>query len=135
MDEVPSAQRPFLFLHDEHARTGEDEEVLLRRLGMEHPRGLAGLEHREGEAGVGEHLRLGVRPLGEYARAALEHAAAAERVVSHPGGLADVDDEPAGGDRREPRTDVLQACFPDHARSFRNPFDRGTCVRVEHTFP
>ena len=117
MDEVPGAERLLAIFHEEQTGPGEDEEVLLGGLGVEHARGLAGLEHGEREARVREHLRLGVGSLGEDARAALEDAATAERVVSQPRRVGDVDDEPAGRDRREPRADVLQVCFLDHCGS------------------
>jgi hypothetical protein len=85
VDEVPRAKRAFLLLNEEQTGAGEDEEVLLRGLGMERARGFARLECGEREARVRERLRLGVRPLGEDTPAALEHAAAAERGVPQPG--------------------------------------------------
>ena len=119
MDEVPGSEGSLVVFHEEQTGAGEDEEILLRGLGVVHARGLPRLEHGEREARVREHLRLGVGPLGEHAPAALEHAATAESVVPQPGSLADVDDEPAGGDGREPGADVVQAGFLDHFSSFR----------------
>jgi hypothetical protein len=70
-------------------------------------RRLPGLEHREREAGLGEVLRLDVGSFGEHPRRALEHAAAAERVVPHPRRVAGVDHEPARAHGREPGADVF----------------------------
>ena len=75
---------------------------------------LSRLEHRQREADVAEHPRLGVRPLGEHARAALEDAPPTERVVSQPRRLAHVHDEPAVGDRCEPGSDGLQVRLVHH---------------------
>src|SRR5439155_11882157 len=68
----------------------------------------AGLEHRDR---VAEGL--------EFHVVALEDAGRAEHVVVHPGRLADVDDEPAVGDRGETRFQLLDPRLLDHGPSLR----------------
>src|SRR6266536_6048405 len=101
---------------------GKHEEVLLAGLGVVHARRPSGLEHRQREARLGESLRFDARSFGEHARTALEHAPAAECVVSHPGCLTDVDHEPARSHGGEPRADLFKPRFLDHRRA---PFRRG----------
>src|SRR5919201_2813832 len=57
VDEVPSPERTLLSLDQEQALAGEDEEVLLARLGVVEPARLARLEHGQREADAREPLR------------------------------------------------------------------------------
>src|SRR5437764_15304538 len=58
------------------------------------PDGLPGSSTASVKPRLREHLRLEVGSLGEDTAVALEHAAAAERVVSQPRCVGDVHDEP-----------------------------------------
>ena len=113
VDEVPGAERPLLLLDHEEARPREHEEVLLARLGVVHPARLAGLQHREREARLGEALRLDVRPLGEHPRR--RSRARTGRRTRRSGSrrrLAGVDHEPARGRRAPARLPRPRAALP-----------------------
>ncbi len=114
--EVELPEAPLLLLDDRQALARDDEEVLLGRLGVVHARRLAGLEHRERVADLGEHLRLDALPRCRDPAVGLELAAEAEGVVRDPRGIPGVDDEPARGDGSEPVADLLEARLPGHPR-------------------
>ena len=116
MKEVELPEPPLLLLDDRQALARDDEEVLLGGLGVVHAGRLAGLEHRERVADLGEHLRFEAVPRRRDAAVGLELAAEAEGVVRDPGGIPGIDDEPARGDRREPVSDLLEACLLGHPR-------------------
>ena len=86
-------------VEDEDALPGHDEEILLIRLAVVHAVRLAGLEHGDAEAYLGE-LRL-----------PLEHGSLAERVVSPPEDVARVDHEPAVALGQEPHLGLLRLGF------------------------
>ena len=116
MQEVELPQPPLLLLDDRDALAGDDEEVLLARLGVVHAGGLAGLEHGERVADLGEHLRLQALTRRCDPAVRLEPAAEAEGVVRQPGRVPGIDDEPARRDRSEPVPHLLQARFGGHPR-------------------
>src|SRR4029079_10676158 len=84
----------------QRALPGEDEERLLVLLGVVEG-GLPGLEDGDVDPELGELDR-------PVAVLVLEGAARAPRLREPPLGVADVDDEPALGDGREPRSGVLE---------------------------
>src|SRR5438105_10329771 len=107
MDEVPGLQRALLALDDQEALAGEDEEVLLVRLAVVSAAGLAGL--KDGDR---------VAELRELHVAAFEDAGRAEGLVGDPGGVADVDDEPALGDGRQSVVQLFEARLLAHVRDY-----------------
>src|SRR5262245_27100877 len=95
VDEVPLAQRTLLPLDDQHAFTGEDEEVLLVGLPVVHPDRLARAEDVEEDAHLSE-----ARPPVERKREATLRALA-------PAGLGRVEHEPAVAGRHPPLVGLL----------------------------
>src|SRR5439155_17115248 len=106
VQEVPSSDPPLLAIDAGDALALEDEEVLLRRVGVVETARFARLEDRELDPELAEALRLEVGPLAQHRHVCLEDAPRAEGLVRDPRRVADVDDEPAAADRREPRADV-----------------------------
>ena len=90
VEEVPLSQRPLLSLDDERARAVEHEERLLTVLAVIHRHRLAGREHVEVEAHLGEALAVG-----------LESAELAHGGVV-PLRIARVEDEPAAHSGSQP---------------------------------
>jgi hypothetical protein len=119
VEEVPGPQAPLLVLDDQRTLAGEDEKRLLVLLGVVET-GLPGLEDREVDPELGK-LDRRVPVL------VLEGAPRAPPFREPPLGVPHVDDEPALGDGREPRSGVLEPCFghatilaPREAMSFRS---------------
>src|SRR5439155_14223226 len=102
VDEVPRLQLPHLVLDDQHALACEDEEILLRVLGVVSPEALPRLEH----ADVDPELREAVL--------ALVDAVDPERILV-PAGLTRVDDEPALALRHETGFRLLEAGLGNHS--------------------
>jgi hypothetical protein len=100
---VPLLQRALLALDDQQALAAENEEALLRVLGVVEALRLAGLEHVQAQAELGE----GVVPL--------EAADRAVPVGVLPVRLACVQDEPAFALRHEAVALRDHACFIDDA--------------------
>src|SRR5205085_11784587 len=95
VEEVPRAEPTLLALDEQHALTGENEEVFLRRLGVVQAVRLTGRQHVESDA-----------ELPELGSPALERALRARRLTlavlgRQPLGFAYVHDEPALASRRE----------------------------------
>src|SRR3954468_13799060 len=100
MKEVPGSEDSLLFLDEEPALTGQNEEGLLIRLGVVDA-ALAGLEdgHIDSELRELDH-RLAVL-VGEPTRRA-------PRLRRKPLGIAHVDDEPTVRDGGKPGASVLE---------------------------
>ena len=122
MHVVPSSELPLLVFHLEQALAGEHEEALLIRLGVIEPARLPGLEHLDRDAELGKAVRGQIGTLTKHGHATLEDAPGSKRIVRQPGGVAEVDHEPAVADRRKARTHVLESRFFDHSsHSFHQP--------------
>ena len=106
MDEVPCLQGPLLLVDDEQRFAGQDEEVLLSRLGVVAAVRLARLQHAERDTELREELEVPTP----------EGAAVPEGVaVAPPGRVARIDDEPARAVGLEPALGLDELRFLDHA--------------------
>ena len=103
MEEVPGPQASLLVLDEQRALPRKDEERLLVRLGVVEAR-LSRLQDGDVDPELGELDR-------RVAVLVLEGAPRAPRLREPPLGVAHVDDEPALGDGREPRSGVLELRF------------------------
>jgi hypothetical protein len=97
VEEVPGSQPPLAALDDRDALAGEHEEILLVVLAVVEAARAALAEHGDR-----------VPDLGKRHLVALDDAGCAELRVPHPGGVADVHDEPAVRHRRPAVPRVLQ---------------------------
>ncbi len=110
MDEVPGLQLALLALDHEHALAGDDEEVLLARLAVVHAGGLAGLEHGDAHAELGE------------VAVPFEVSPAAEPLPLPPAGVPRVEHEPARASCAEAFGQLVELRLGDHQpKSGRSP--------------
>jgi hypothetical protein len=99
---------------DEHTLAGEDEEALLRGLGMVEAARTAGPEHRKGNPDLREALLVEIGALAQDTPVRLEDTGGPEDLVAYPGCLAHVDYKPAGADRSEAGANILETSLLDH---------------------
>jgi hypothetical protein len=118
VEEVPRPERPLLALDQQQALAGEDEEVLLGRLGVVQGARPAGGEHHDPDPDLRESANLELRPRAHRRRAGFEAAAGAERVVPQPGGIPHVDDEPALLGRHQARVHRFKTCLSHRVPSW-----------------
>ena len=103
MEEVPGPEASLLSLDEQPALAGQNEERLLIRLGVVEA-GLPGLQNGDVDPELGELDR-------RVAVLVLEGAPRAPPLRKPPLCVAHVDDEPALGNGRGPRSEVLELGF------------------------
>jgi hypothetical protein len=101
--EVPCLQRSLFALDDEQALAREDEEVLLRVLGVVHGARLARSQDTDADPDLGEARLLGV-----------EHREVIATVAVEPACVADVHDEPPFGDGFQAMVGALGSGLRNH---------------------
>src|SRR6476646_6082223 len=114
MEEVPGSEESLLALDEQPALTGQNEEVLLIRLGVVDA-ALAGLQDGHIDPQLRELDRRLAVLVGEPTRSA-------PRLRREPLGIAHVDDEPPLRDGGKPGASVLKPRFVHEAES-RSPGD------------
>src|SRR5215211_1236476 len=130
---IPRAQRPLLVFDEQEAFAYEDEEVLLlASLVVVEAGRLPGRHDAKREVRERLHALLEVGPPLEEDAVGLEDAAAAEHVVVHPGRVGGVHHEPARTDRRQTRSDGLEACLLNHWILLACRTVRVGCLWVRH---
>ena len=102
MHEVPRLQTPLLPLHDQQALTGEDEEILLRILGVVHAIRLAGPQDPDVDADLLEPREFAVEQ-GVEAEVALE-----------PAQVPGIDHEPPFAGHPRAAAGVLEGSLRNH---------------------
>src|SRR6266513_2647382 len=126
MEEVPGSEESLLALDEQPALTGQNEEVLLIRLGVVDA-AVAGLEDGHIDPELRELDRRLAVLVGEPTRSA-------SRLRREPLGIAHVDDKPPLRDGGKPGASVLKPRFVHEAES-RSPSDGCLVCASVHECP